>query len=307
MTAAVRALSSSPTALSLAGFVAAPQQQPQPCSRRTGTVLASLGGGVRVWSTQKPLGGGGGGGIKDSVFFGEGVDMARPLPQTMRRSRSHLSYAAADTTTDPAPSSTAAPSGLTLPTVLTLARVFAVPLFVAVFYWPVSWAAIGSSIIFIVAAITDWLDGYLARKMNQSSAFGAFLDPVADKLMVAAALVLLSNRTPAGPFLTHPWLMPLPAIAIIGREITMSALREWAAATGGDVHKAVAVNSLGKIKTTAQMTSLAMLLWVRDGSAGGGGGVAGLIGLVLLYVAAVTTLWSLVVYMAAVWKYLFGR
>ncbi|KAL3732131.1 hypothetical protein ACJRO7_028899 [Eucalyptus globulus] len=119
---------------------------------------------------------------------------------------------------------------LTLPTILTLARVAAVPLLVSTFYVDTRWGTTATTGIFIAAAITDWLDGYLARKMGSGSAFGAFLDPVADKLMVAAILILLCSRPlEISVFGQLPWLITAPAIAIIGREITMSAVREWAA------------------------------------------------------------------------------
>nr|PNR45039.1 hypothetical protein PHYPA_014810 [Physcomitrium patens] len=155
---------------------------------------------------------------------------------------------------------------LTLPTILTLARVAAVPALLAVFYCEEKWATTAGATIFVVAAVTDWLDGYLARKMGSSSEFGAFLDPVADKLMVATTLVLLCTRPPVAALAkVGPWLLPVPAITIIGREITMSALREWAASQGGDVRQAVAVNSLGKWKTAAQMVALTLLLAGRDG------------------------------------------
>ncbi|KAG6546846.1 hypothetical protein Mapa_011699 [Marchantia paleacea] len=192
---------------------------------------------------------------------------------------------------------------LTLPTILTLARVAAVPAILAVFYCKETWATAAGAAIFIIAAITDWLDGYLARKMGSSSAFGAFLDPVADKLMVAAALVLLCTRPlPMSGFATIPWLLPLPTIAIIGREITMSAVREWAAAQGADVLKAVAVNNLGKIKTASQMIAITLLLATGDG--GLDSKIASYLGIALLYVAAALALWSLALYMKGIWGFL---
>lgn len=189
---------------------------------------------------------------------------------------------------------------LTLPTILTLSRVAAVPALLAVFYSQETWATTAGATIFVLAAVTDWLDGYLARKMGSSTEFGAFLDPVADKLMVATTLVLLCTRPPIAALAkVGPWLLPLPAVAIIGREITMSALREWAASQGGDVHKAVAVNSLGKWKTAAQMVALTLLLAGRDG----GGGVAlGAAGVSLLYISAGLALWSLAVYIRSMWN-----
>ena len=150
-----------------------------------------------------------------------------------------------------------------LPTALTLLRVAAVPLLAAVYYSDAANAAPIAGAMFVGAAITDWLDGYLARRLRASSAFGAFLDPVADKLMVAASLCLLCTRAPRG---VEAWAVALPSIVIIGREITMSALREWCAAKGGDAHAAVKVNNLGKYKTATQMVALSVLLLVRDGS-----------------------------------------
>ncbi|CAK9224655.1 unnamed protein product [Sphagnum jensenii] len=190
---------------------------------------------------------------------------------------------------------------LTLPTILTLTRVAAVPAMLAVFYSQERWATTAVATIFVLAAITDWLDGYLARKMGSSSEFGAFLDPVADKLMVATTLVLLCTRPPAMAWArVAPWLLPLPAIAIIGREITMSAVREWAASQGEEMHKAVAVNKLGKWKTMSQMVALTLLLANRNG---GGGDALGTAGVSLLYVAAGLALWSLVVYIKAMCDY----
>ncbi|KAH9538668.1 hypothetical protein CY35_15G018800 [Sphagnum magellanicum] len=186
---------------------------------------------------------------------------------------------------------------LTLPTILTLSRVAAVPAMLPVFYSQERWATTAVATIFVVAAMTDWLDGYLARKMGLSSEFGAFLDPVADKLMVATTLVLLCTRPPAMAWArVAPWLLPLPAIVIIGREITMSAVREWAASQGGDIHKTVAVNKLGKWKTVLQMVALTLLLANRNG---GGGDALGIAGVSLLYIAAALALWSLVMYIRA--------
>ncbi|CAN8287192.1 unnamed protein product [Cochlearia groenlandica] len=190
---------------------------------------------------------------------------------------------------------------MTLPTVLTLGRVAAVPLLVATFYLDNRWATTATTSIFVVAAITDWLDGYIARKMKLGSAFGAFLDPVADKLMVAATLILLCTKpidvAVLGPV---PWLLTVPSIAIIGREITMSAVREWAASQNGKLLEAVAVNNLGKWKTATQMTALTILLASRDSNIGwlvaSGAG--------LLYVSAGLSVWSLVVYMRNIWKVL---
>ncbi len=188
-----------------------------------------------------------------------------------------------------------------LPTFLTILRVIAVPVLAWVYYSGCEGAAPITGVIFIVAAITDWLDGYLARRLKASSAFGAFLDPVADKLMVAASLCLLCTHAPRG---VAPWAVALPSIVIIGREITMSALREWCAAKGGDAHAAVKVNNLGKYKTATQMVALSVLLLVRDGSAFFANGAcdAALVqgGVWCLWASAVLALASLYVYMSGV-------
>ncbi|MCW5618666.1 MAG: CDP-diacylglycerol--glycerol-3-phosphate 3-phosphatidyltransferase [Nitrosomonas sp.] len=177
-----------------------------------------------------------------------------------------------------------------LPNILTWLRILAIPLFVGIFYLPDSWLTpmqknLAATLIFTSAAITDWLDGYLARALNQTSAFGAFLDPVADKLMVAAALIVLVYLDRLGA--------PI-ALIIIGREIAVSALREWMAQIGKS--KSVAVSFLGKIKTTAQMIAIPLLLYQVDL-------VAGLnaqeIGTWLIYAAALLTLWSMVYYLKA--------
>ncbi|KAG9453795.1 hypothetical protein H6P81_006699 [Aristolochia fimbriata] len=193
---------------------------------------------------------------------------------------------------------------LTLPTILTLGRVAAVPLLITTFYLEGWWATTATTSIFIAAAVTDWLDGYLARKMRLGTAFGAFLDPVADKLMVAATLVLLCTKPPEVATFGHmPWLLTLPAIAIIGREITMSAVREWAASQNGKVLEAVAVNSLGKWKTAIQMIALTILLATRDNSLAGSN-VLVASGVVLLYISAGLAVSSLAVYMRKIWRFL---
>jgi len=177
---------------------------------------------------------------------------------------------------------------LTVPTILTLARIAVIPVFVLVFYLPFGWAHAGSAAIFALAAFTDWLDGFLARKLNQTSRFGAFLDPVADKLMVAVALILLVE-------VHHSIWLALPAVVIIGREIAISALREWMAEIGERTQ--VAVSYIGKIKTAAQMLALLLLLY----SDPIGGFPTYEVGLVLLYIAAGLTLWSMVIYLNAAW------
>ncbi len=177
---------------------------------------------------------------------------------------------------------------VTLPTWLTFIRILLIPLFVTVFFAPVPASNLICTALFATAAVTDWLDGYLARRMGLTSAFGAFLDPVADKLMVAAALVLLVQADPT------PWVA-VPAVVIIGREITISALREWMAAIGN--RTAVSVSMIGKIKTTTQMTALILLLY-RDPL---GPIPTQSLGIALLVVAAALTLWSMVLYLVAAW------
>ena len=175
---------------------------------------------------------------------------------------------------------------MNIPNILTLLRIFLIPVLVGVFYLGGTWANELATFVFWLAALTDWFDGYLARRWNQTSAFGAFLDPVADKLIVAVALVLVVQAHPSA------W-MTIPAIVIIGREITISALREWMAEIGQRAQ--VAVSMIGKIKTAAQMLALLMLLYNDS--------VLGLpiykFGFVLLYIAAILTLWSMIIYLRA--------
>ncbi|HXH03291.1 MAG TPA: CDP-diacylglycerol--glycerol-3-phosphate 3-phosphatidyltransferase [Candidatus Competibacteraceae bacterium] len=178
-----------------------------------------------------------------------------------------------------------------VPTLLTLLRLALIPVFVAVFYLPVGWSNVVATVLFALAAVTDWLDGYLARRLGQTSAFGAFLDPVADKLMVAAALVLLVQTDP------RPWVA-IAAVIIIGREIAISALREWMAQLGS--RGVVAVSMVGKVKTTVQMIALLLLIY-REPL---GAFPTQQVGLVCLFVAAALTLWSMVVYLAAAWPVL---
>ncbi len=177
---------------------------------------------------------------------------------------------------------------MNVPNSLTLLRVLLIPVFVLVFYLPFRWSNEAVTAIFAIAAVTDWLDGFLARRLRQISRLGAFLDPVADKLMVAAALVLLVQRHPS------IWLA-VPALIIIGREIAISALREWMAGIGAS--RRVAVSLMGKVKTTAQMTALLLLLY---------GEPLGPIptfevGLACLFIAAGLTLWSMLRYLIAAW------
>ncbi|WP_281281108.1 CDP-diacylglycerol--glycerol-3-phosphate 3-phosphatidyltransferase [Peristeroidobacter soli] len=182
--------------------------------------------------------------------------------------------------------------------ILTVARIIMIPLVVVLFYMPEPWAKAATGWIFILAAVTDSLDGYLARKLGQMSALGAFLDPVADKLMVAVALILLVSYDPPMlqfiKFDPHT-LITLTAAVIVGREITISALREWMAEMGA--RGKVAVSSMGKLKTIFQMTGLSMMLFRED--------VwfipAFELGFYCLVAAAALTLWSMVVYLRAAW------
>jgi CDP-diacylglycerol--glycerol-3-phosphate 3-phosphatidyltransferase len=182
----------------------------------------------------------------------------------------------------------------TIPNILTLIRIILIPVLVIVFYVQGQWSYQISAAIFGMAALTDLLDGYLARRLNQLSAFGAFLDPVADKLMVAVALVLLVQDNPSP-------LFAIPSAIIIGREIAISALREWMSEIGARTK--VAVSIIGKFKTTIQMIAILLLLFKMP--------LAGFpthdVGLALLYIAAALTLWSMVVYMHAAWPLLSGK
>ncbi|WIA21920.1 hypothetical protein OEZ85_004287 [Tetradesmus obliquus] len=194
---------------------------------------------------------------------------------------------------------------LTIPTMLTLARVAAIPALIAAWFWQDPASSAWVTGLFLVASLTDWLDGYLARKMNASSAFGAFLDPVADKLMVATVLVLLSTQPlAAGPLAGNAWVMPVATLIIIGREITMSALREWAASMGPAAKAAVAVNAWGKWKTASQMAALTCLLFTRDGASSQLAVAAAAAGPPLLGIAAYLTAHSLAIYLAGLWKFM---
>lgn len=177
---------------------------------------------------------------------------------------------------------------LTIPTIMTWARIVAIPFIVAVFYLPdgtmtATEKNLAATVMFVLFALTDWLDGYLARKLNQASSFGAFLDPVADKFLVCACVLVLVHLQRTDVFV---------ALIIIGREIAISALREWMAQIGAS--KSVAVHMLGKVKTVVQMVAIPFLLF--DGV------LFGLIdthlwGVALIWVAAVLTVWSMVYYL----------
>ena len=181
------------------------------------------------------------------------------------------------------------------PNILTMLRIVLIPLFVIAYYWPRPWGRELATVLFILAALTDWLDGYLARKLGQYSHFGAFLDPVADKLMIAAALVLLVSDPNVLATVYDVRLFEVVVIVILGREIAVSALREWMAEVGKRSHIKVAL--IGKIKTVSQMVAIPFLLWRHK--------IGSIpifqIGEILLYVAAGLTLWSMIVYLRAAW------
>lgn len=175
---------------------------------------------------------------------------------------------------------------MNLPNILTLSRIAMIPLMLISFYWFGQDGKVVAALLFALAAVTDWFDGYLARRLNQTTPLGAFLDPVADKLIVAVALVLLVEN------FASAWLT-IPAAIIVGREIVISALREWMAELGKRAN--IAVSYIGKVKTAAQMGSITVLMggedypWLLD------------IGYAGLYVAAVLTIWSMMVYLRAAW------
>ena len=177
-----------------------------------------------------------------------------------------------------------------LPNALTYFRLILIPVFVGAFYLHVEWRHWATGGIFLLAALTDWLDGFLARYLKQASAFGAFLDPVADKLMVGAALVLLVSAYPV-------WWVAIAGVVIVSREIVISALREWMAEIGK--RATVKVSMIGKLKTVAQMLALLILLSQPVGYT-----LTVKIGFVLMYVAVVLTIWSMMYYLIAAWKVL---
>ncbi len=177
---------------------------------------------------------------------------------------------------------------MNIPNQLTLFRIILIPFLVLFFYLPYTWSALTAAIIFIVASITDWLDGYLARKLNQGTSFGAFLDPVADKLIVIIALVLLIQH------FASVWFT-IPAMVIIGREMVISALREWMAEIGK--RASVAVSYIGKVKTVLQMIAIsALLVSVQSSTVH-----LMFIGYALLVLTVGLTLWSMVAYLRAAW------
>lgn len=178
---------------------------------------------------------------------------------------------------------------INIPNAITLFRIVLIPVFIVAFFLPdFSWKHVLLTVLFFVAAISDWFDGFLARALKQQSAFGAFLDPVADKLMVATAMALLVMAN-------HSALMALPAVVIIGREIAVSALREWMAKLGENAK--VKVSFMGKVKTFTQLWAIGFLLYQKPI----GNFQPMIVGYILLYIAAILTLWSMFVYLSAAW------
>ncbi|HKI74479.1 MAG TPA: CDP-diacylglycerol--glycerol-3-phosphate 3-phosphatidyltransferase [Pseudomonadales bacterium] len=177
---------------------------------------------------------------------------------------------------------------MSIPNILTGLRILLIPVLVVVFYLPVEWRYTGAALVFTLAAITDYLDGYLARRWGQVTPFGAFLDPVADKLIVAVSLVLLVAVHANA-------LLAVPSLVIVGREIAVSALREWMAQYSDK--RGVAVSFLGKVKTVFQMVSIIVLL----ASGGSVDTIVARVGVVLLYAASILTLWSMYLYLKLAW------
>lgn len=178
-----------------------------------------------------------------------------------------------------------------LPNLLTFSRILLIPILIVVFYLPWKGGHVLATSIFIIASLTDYLDGYLARKWGQTTLLGAFLDPVADKVLVATCLLLLVGAKEIN-------YITLPSIVIVGREIVISALREFMAEWGK--RTSVAVGLLGKIKTTLQMIAIAILLALRPEQT-----YLGLLGVFMLYIAAMMTIWSMVVYMKIAYQTMF--
>jgi len=189
-----------------------------------------------------------------------------------------------------------------LPNWLTFIRILVIPILMVLFYLPFKWGHGVASLVFAIASLTDWLDGYLARVMQLSTRLGAFLDPVADKLMVSIALVMIVGESqfqfvnfPTRVFAMPIFLITIPAAIIVSREIIVSALREWMAELGK--RASVAVSRLGKIKTVIQMLALVVLLYCSPSTSG----YIVVIGYSLLYLAAILTLWSMIIYLRAAW------
>jgi CDP-diacylglycerol--glycerol-3-phosphate 3-phosphatidyltransferase len=187
---------------------------------------------------------------------------------------------------------------LNVPNLLTLLRILLIPFFFVVYVIDAGWSNQVATTIFVIAAITDWLDGYMARRLNQYTTFGAFLDPVADKLIVATALVLLATDEKVLELVISVPLFTAAVAIIIGREIVISALREWMAELGK--RASVAVSYIGKVKTALQLTAISLLVYKES--------LFGLpifvLGELLLFVAAALTLYSMIVYLRAAWPVL---
>jgi CDP-diacylglycerol--glycerol-3-phosphate 3-phosphatidyltransferase len=187
---------------------------------------------------------------------------------------------------------------LNIPNLLTLLRILLIPFFFVVYLIDADWSNQLATFIFVVAALTDWLDGYLARRLNQYTTFGAFLDPVADKLIVATALVLLATDEKVLNLVLSVPLFTASVAIIIGREIAISALREWMAELGK--RASVAVSYIGKVKTALQLTAISLLIYQEP--------LRGIpifkLGEILLFIAAALTLYSMVVYLKAAWPVL---
>jgi CDP-diacylglycerol--glycerol-3-phosphate 3-phosphatidyltransferase len=191
---------------------------------------------------------------------------------------------------------------LNLPNILTIVRILVIPFFVLVFYLPISWGHPAAATIFALACVTDWLDGYLARSLKQATKFGAFLDPVADKLMVSIALVMIVAEAQfqfvsatSKMFALPAFMITIPAAIIVSREVVVSALREWMAEIGK--RTSVVVSNLGKVKTTVQMMALTVLIYCDPTTSAS----IIVIGYVLLYLSVVLTIWSMVIYLKAAW------
>ncbi len=187
---------------------------------------------------------------------------------------------------------------LNVPNLLTLLRILLIPFFFVVYVIDAGWSNQVATVIFVIAAITDWLDGYMARRLNQYTTFGAFLDPVADKLIVATALVLLATDEKVLEMVISVPLFAAAVAIIIGREIVISALREWMAELGK--RASVAVSYIGKVKTTLQLIAISLLIYQES--------LFGLpifvLGELLLFIAAGLTLYSMIVYLKAAWPVL---
>ena len=184
---------------------------------------------------------------------------------------------------------------MNLPNIVTFARILLIPVFLGLYFWGTPLGNFLSGVCFGFAAATDWVDGYLARRLNQTTPFGSFIDPVADKLVVAAVLVLLVSDGDVLARVVSQKLFIVAVVVIIGREIAVSALREWVAQSGA--RAGMAVSTLGKVKTTVQIIAIALLLYSQD--------LVGfptlLVGELMLYVASALTIWSMVGYLKSAW------